>query len=212
MTSTKPFLKDATVYLVDDDPAIRDSLSFLFMSRQMRAVPFDRGEALLEALPLKGCACIVLDMRMGALSGLETFNRLKEAGCNAPVIFLTGHGDVPVAVEALKSGAADFIEKPFNDNQLVNTVIACLENHVGLMSENRERAMIESQLQQLSAREIDVLKLLMAGMLNKQIADALSISMRTVEVHRARILSKMRARNAVELAANLASHGIELIS
>jgi len=212
MTSTKPFLKDAAVYLVDDDPAIRDSLSFLFMSRQMRAVSFDSGEALLEALPLKGCACIVLDMRMGALSGLETFNRLKEAGCNAPVIFLTGHGDVPVAVEALKSGAADFIEKPFNDNQLVNTVIACLENHFGLMSENRERAMIESQLQQLSARELDVLKLLMAGMLNKQIADALSISMRTVEVHRARILSKMQARNAVELAANLASHGIELAS
>ncbi|MHB0951199.1 MAG: response regulator transcription factor [Allorhizobium sp.] len=207
-----PFLKDAAVYLVDDDPAIRDSLSFLFMSRQMRAVSFDSGEALLEALPLEGCACIVLDMRMGALSGLETFNRLKEAGCNAPVIFLTGHGDVPVAVEALKSGAADFIEKPFNDNQLVNTVIACLENHFGLMSENRERAVIESQLQQLSARELDVLKLLMAGMLNKQIADALSISMRTVEVHRARILSKMRARNAVELAANLASHGIELIS
>ncbi|WP_416798043.1 response regulator transcription factor [Ciceribacter azotifigens] len=210
MITAKPFLKDAAVYLVDDDPAIRDSLAFLLMSRQMRAIPFESGEALLGALPLEPFSCIILDMRMGGLSGLETFNRLKAAGSEAPVVFLTGHGDVPVAVEALKTGAADFIEKPFNDNQLVNTVIACLEKRFGKMAESRQRAIIEQQLQQLSTRELDVLKLLMAGMLNKQIADALSISMRTVEVHRARILAKMQARNAVELAANLASHGIEL--
>ncbi|MCM2473512.1 response regulator transcription factor [Rhizobium sp. CG5] len=210
MTNSLPFLKDAVVYLVDDDPAIRDSLTFLFMSRQMRAVSFESGEDLLAALPLDGFGCIILDMRMGGLSGLETFSRLKEAGSKAPVIFLTGHGDVPVAVEALKTGAADFIEKPFNDNLLVDTVVDCLKSHFGLMSEDRERAIFESRLQLLSTREVDVLRLLMEGLLNKQIADALSISMRTVEVHRARVLSKMQARNAVELAATLASHGIEL--
>jgi two-component system response regulator DctR len=116
---------------------------------------------------------------------------------------------VPVAVEALKKGAADFIEKPFNDNHLVDTVIACLAKYAGQLGESQEKARIHLRLQSLSEREAEVLKLMLEGRLNKQIADDLTISMRTVEVHRARILAKMQARNAVELAAQLSSLGLD---
>ncbi|MBP1852417.1 response regulator transcription factor [Rhizobium halophytocola] len=208
MSERPDFLKKATVYLVDDEPVIRDALSFLFMSRGLKVTALDSGEALLDAVPLDPLACVILDMRMEGLSGLETFYRLKSTETEVPVIFLTGHGDVPIAVEALKSGATDFIEKPFNDNQLVNTVLKCLELRDSELDVSRDKAAIEKQYRELSARELDVLRLLLAGRLNKQIADELAISMRTVEVHRARILAKMGVRNAIELAATLASHGI----
>ena len=210
MSEDTELLKSATVYLVDDEPAIRDALSFLFMSRGLTAIAFDSGETLLSAMPLNPFSCLIIDMRMEGLSGLETFHRLKSLQFESPVIFLTGHGDVPIAVEALKSGATDFIEKPFNDNQLVNTVLKCLEQRAGELDQSRDRTAIATQLRELSTREIDVLKLMLAGRLNKQIADELAISMRTVEVHRARILAKMGVRNAVELAASLASHGVTL--
>lgn len=196
------------VYLVDDDEAIRDALAFLFRSRRLAVIEFDSGEAMLAALPLTRVGCIVLDMRMGGLSGLETFDRLKAAGVALPVIFLTGHGDVPIAVEALKKGAADFIEKPFNDNQLVDTVLACLKRRVEELHEAVLRDQLAARLKGLSERETDVLNLMLEGRLNKQIADDLSISMRTVEVHRSRVLEKMGARNAVELAGLLKAAGV----
>ncbi|MCD2172336.1 response regulator transcription factor [Rhizobium sp. C4] len=199
---------NALVYLVDDDEAIRDSLGFLFRSRRLAVKEFDSGEALLAALPLQPLGCIVMDMRMDGLSGLETFDRLKAAGTALPVIFLTGHGDVPVAVEALKKGAADFVEKPFNDNQLVDTVLDCLERCSVEQREAAVRDELSGRLKGLSAREIDVMNRMLEGRLNKQIADDLSISMRTVEVHRARVLEKMGARNAVELAGALKAAGV----
>lgn len=199
--------KNALVYLVDDDEAIRDSLGFLFRSRKLAVSEFDSGETLLAALPLQPLGCIVMDMRMDGLSGLETFDRLKAAGVALPVIFLTGHGDVPVAVEALKKGAADFVEKPFNDNQLVDTVLDCLERCSESLRQAAAHGELASRLKSLSEREIDVMNLMLEGRLNKQIADDLSISMRTVEVHRARVLEKMGARNAVELAGALKATG-----
>ena len=205
MTEASQIPEGAIIYLVDDDPAIRDSLAWLLSTRGLKCQVFESGEALLEALPLAPVSAIVLDMRMGGLSGLETFECLRKVGVERPVIFLTGHGDVPVAVEALKKGAADFIEKPFNDNQLVDTLIANLIALSQRVSANRETAAIEERLPRLSAREMDVLKLMVEGRLNKQIADDLSISMRTVEVHRARILIKMQEKNAVELAAQISN-------
>ncbi len=203
-----PVPKDALVYLVDDDEAIRDALAFLFRSRRLAVEEFPSGEALLRALPLRPLGCIVMDMRMDGLTGLETFDRLKAAGVTLPVIFLTGHGDVPVAVEALKKGAADFVEKPFNDNQLVDTVLGCLERRSEELREAVLRDELTSRLKGLSDRETGVLTLMLEGRLNKQIADDLSISMRTVEVHRARVLEKMGARNAVELAGSLKAAGV----
>jgi two-component system response regulator DctR len=191
------------VYLVDDDEAIRDALAFLFRSRKLDVAEFASGDALLAAMPLKAGGCVLMDMRMDGLSGLDTFERLKMRGETLPVIFLTGHGDVPMAVEALKKGASDFIEKPFNDNQLVDTVIACLARRARELQERQVRTQVENRLAQLSERERDVLGLMIEGRLNKQIADTLSIAVRTVEVHRARVLEKMGVRNAVELAGLL---------
>ena len=200
--------QEALIYLVDDDEAIRDALGFLFRSRKLAVTAFESGEALLAALPLQPLGCIVLDMRMDGISGLETFDRLKLAGVTLPVIFLTGHGDVPVAVEALKKGAADFVEKPFNDNQLVDTVLDCLKRRDEELRESAARNAFASRLKSLSEREIGVLNLMLEGRLNKQIADDLAISMRTVEVHRARVLEKMGVRNAVELAGMLKVAGV----
>ncbi len=200
--------EDALVYLVDDDEAIRDALAFLFRSRKLAVAEFPRGEALLAALPLRPLGCIVMDMRMDGLTGLETFDRLKAAGVTLPVVFLTGHGDVPIAVEALKKGAADFVEKPFNDNQLVDIVADCLLRRSEELCETAERDELARKLKSLSDREIAVLNLMLEGRLNKQIADDLSISIRTVEVHRARLLEKMGARNAVELAGVLKAAGV----
>lgn len=205
MTSTAT--ESPLVYLVDDDEATRDALAFLFRSRRLAVADFASGEALLAALPLQPYGCIVLDMRMDGLSGLETFDRLKAADVSLPVIFLTGHGDVPIAVQALKKGAADFVEKPFNDNQLVDTVLGCLKQRNQELSAESVRDVLSSRLKSLSERELGVLSLMLEGRLNKQIADDLSISMRTVEVHRARVLEKMGARNAVELAGALQAAG-----
>lgn len=206
MTLTKN--RAPQVYLVDDDEAIRDALTFLFRSRKLTVTEFDSGEALLAAPSLDPLGCIVMDMRMGGLSGLETFSRLKASNITLPVIFLTGHGDVPVAVEALKAGAADFMEKPFNDNQLVDTVLLCLRRRHEEWEESKVRDQVCDRLRSLTEREVDVLHLMLEGRLNKQIADDLCISMRTVEVHRARVLEKMNARNAVELAGLLRAHDL----
>lgn len=198
---------DAVVHVVDDDPAIRDALAFLFASRGLSTAPWESGEAFLDRVEAGGaCACVVLDMRMDGLSGLQVFDRLREAGAAPPVIFLTGHADVPVAVEALKKGAFDFVEKPFNDNQLVDVVLAALAAADAARSAGAEGGRIARLVESLSPREREVLDLLVAGRLNKQIADDLGVSMRTIEVHRARIFEKMGVRNAVELA-NLMARG-----
>ncbi|MCE6952586.1 response regulator transcription factor [Cereibacter sphaeroides] len=196
------------VHIIDDDEAIRDSLSFLFASRGLRATAWASGEDFLAALPQPDCACIVLDVRMGGLSGPDTFDRLRATGCRAPVIFLTGHADVPVAVRALKAGAFDFVEKPFNDNAIVDLVLAAIESHTARTAELGARQDVERRLATLSAREEEVLRLMLQGRLNKQIADTLGIAMRTVELHRSRLIAKMGARNAVELAALLSETGL----
>jgi two-component system, LuxR family, response regulator DctR len=190
-----------TVHIVDDEEAIRDALAFLFSSRGLSATTWPSGEAFLAAQPLEDCACIILDVRMGGLSGPEVFDRLREAGVAAPVIFLTGHADVPVAVQALKSGAFDFVEKPFNDNQLVDRALEAIAAQAARSAEDATRRDVTDRLATLSSREAEVMTLMLQGQLNKQIADALGIAMRTVEVHRGRVLSKMGVRNAVELAA-----------
>ncbi|MGP3696954.1 response regulator transcription factor [Rhodobacter sp. NSM] len=196
------------VHIIDDDEAIRDALSFLFASRGLDVRGWPSGEAFLEALPLPDCACIMLDVRMGALSGPDTFDSLRAAGCTAPVIFLTGHADVPVAVRALKAGAFDFVEKPFNDNALVDLVLAAIEAHEAQLAHSGAREDVARRLATLSSREEEVLRLMLQGRLNKQIADTLGIAMRTVELHRSRLIAKMGARNAVELAALLSEAGL----
>lgn len=191
---------DPVVHLVDDDAAIRDSLAFLFRSRGLKTRLWEDGAGLLSQDLSGACACIVLDVRMPDMDGMEVFDQLRARGVSAPVIFLTGHADVPIAVAALKKGAYDFLEKPFHDNTLVDLVEAALEESRRVFTQSREREALEDRLTSLSTREREVLDHLLAGRLNKQIADDLGVSIRTVEVHRSRVFEKMGVRNAVELA------------
>lgn len=193
----------ATVHIIDDEETIRDSLVFLFASRGITAVAWPSGEAFLDAWPQPDCGCLILDVRMDGLSGPQVFERLCEAGDRVPVIFLTGHADVPVAVQTLKAGAYDFVEKPFNDNQIVDLALGAMALFAERAADMDARAEIRRRRAGLSSREVEVMELMLQGSLNKQIADALGIAMRTVEVHRSRVLAKMGARNVAELALML---------
>ena len=193
------------VYVVDDDATLREALVFLLASRGVRAEGFASAEEFLSRFDGQFRGCVLTDMRMGGMSGLELFDRLAIAGSQLPCIVLTGHGDVPMAVEALKKGVYDFVEKPFDGNALVDKLIAALAVEEERFERERSRQSGLDRLATLSQRERDVMRLLLAGKLNKVIADDLGIAMRTVEVHRARILEKMGVKSAVELAMLLAS-------
>lgn len=192
------------VHIVDDEETLRDSLAFLFASRGIETRLWASGEAFLAAWPQADCGCIILDVRMEGLSGPQVLDALVQAEGSTvilpPVIFLTGHADVPLAVQSLKNGAFDFLEKPFNDNQIVDLALRAMELHQSRASENDTRAAISARFATLSGREEEVMALILQGKLNKQIADILGIAIRTVEVHRARVLQKTGARNSVELA------------
>jgi two-component system response regulator DctR len=197
---------DATVFIVDDDESVREALAWLLRSRHLPSERFGDAEefaALLE----KGFrpsqpACLLLDVRMPGMSGLALFDRIVEKGLveAMPVIFLTGHADVPTAVDMVKRGAFDFCEKPFSDNALVDRVEQALRQSTQVLSARRERDQLAARLGELTERERDVMQLVAKGLPNKLIADQLAISVRTVEVHRARVFDKMEVRSAVELA------------
>jgi two-component system response regulator DctR len=186
-------------HIIDDDEAIRDALEWLLKSRKLPSTTWDSAEAFLAAWSPEWRGCVVLDIRMNGMSGLECFDVLSSRGCTLPVIFITGHGDVPMAVSALKKGAFDFVEKPFDDQDLVAIVTRALElDHERSRSED-VRGDIRRRLALLTAREQEVMQHIVEGKYNKVIADDLSISMRTVEAHRSKIFEKMEVRSAVEL-------------
>ena len=194
----------AFAHIVDDDEAIRDALGWLFRTRNVASKAWPSAEEFLAAWKPDWRGCIVLDIRMREMSGLECFDALLERGNILPIIFLTGHGDVPMAVGALKKGAFDFLEKPFDDNALVDVVIRALESDARHQASKETQATVAALLTQLTPREHEVMQLVLAGKFNKVIADELNISMRTVEVHRSRVFEKMGVRSAVELAQLLA--------
>ncbi|WP_374337532.1 response regulator transcription factor [Methyloversatilis sp.] len=193
------------IFIVDDDEAIRDALGWLFRSRGHAVRTWASAEALIVSGEIARCGCLVLDIRMDGMSGLELFGWLHEHGHEMPVIFLTGHGDVPMAVGAIKQGAFDFVEKPFNDNELVDRALAALATHEQRRSERAAAQATAERIAQLTQREIEVMERVLAGQMNKVIASDLGVTMRTVEVHRARIFEKMGVRSAVELAQVLAA-------
>lgn len=196
----------ATVFIVDDDASVRDALAWLLRSRRLLSEPFesaDAFDALLEGgFSPREPSCLLLDVRMPGMSGLALFDRLAARGLLPliPVIFLTGHADVPTAVDAVKRGAFDFCEKPFSDNALVDRVEAALAQSAQALGALQEKASLKARLNELTERERDVMRLVVEGLPNKLIADQLDISVRTVEVHRARVFDKMGAKSAVELA------------
>ena len=189
-----------TVFLVDDDEAIRDALGWLLQSRDLSCRSFPSAEAFLAQWNAELAGCLLLDIRMDGMSGLELFDRLLELGNRLPVIFLTGHGDVPMAVSSLKKGAFDFVEKPFDDNELVNRVLEAIALDSKRQAAEASSGSLKGRLESLTSREKQVMALILAGKFNKVIADELNISMRTVEVHRANLFEKMGVRTAVELS------------
>jgi two-component system response regulator DctR len=190
----------ATVYVVDDDDAIRDALSWLLRSRGVPARAWESAEAFLADYSDAMRGCLVLDVRMDGMTGVELYDQLLARASRLPVIFLTGHGDVPLAVAALKKGAFDFVEKPFNDNDLVDRIVAAVRHDESLRQKLESEASVAARLSELTPRERQVMERVLAGDYNKTIADDLGIAVRTVEVHRARIFEKMGVRSAVELA------------
>ena len=191
------------LHIVDDEDVIRDSLAWLAQSRGIRARGYASAQGFLDQLGAfdPGGDCVLLDVRMPDVNGMAVFDQLSVRGLTArlPVIFLTGHGDVPMAVDSLKRGAFDFCEKPFNDNLLMDRV----EQALAQSRQASAAAAVQSRLASLSTREREVLDLILAGNLNKVVADKLGISMRTVEVHRAHVFDKMQVKTAVELAGLL---------
>lgn len=195
----------ASAFIVDDDEAIRDALAWLFRSRKVAACAWPSAEAFLDDWRDDMRGCLLLDVRMGGMSGPELFDELCQRRSRLPVIFLSGHGDIPLAVAAVKKGAFDFVEKPFNDNELVDRVLQAFAFDAALQDAQAGRATLASRLALLTPREREVMDCILAGKYNKVIADELHIAMRTVEVHRARIFEKMGVKSAVELAQALAA-------
>lgn len=197
---------NATVFIVDDDASVRDALAWLLRSRRLPSESFESAEAfdaMLQHRPAqRQPCCLLLDVRMPGMNGLALFDLLAARGdlATMPVIFLTGHADVPTAVDTVKRGAFDFCEKPFSDNALVDRIEQALALSAQHLSELRERSDVQVRLGELTERERDVMDLVVAGLPNKLIADQLDISVRTVEVHRSRVFDKMQVKSAVELA------------
>jgi len=187
------------VHVIDDDEALRESLEFLLRTAKLGVKSFASGKAFLDSLPDPSLSCIITDVRMPEMSGIDLLRRLKELKIAAPVIVITGHGDIALAVEAMKIGAADFLEKPFDDEVLLQSVQSALRQHSGQAKRETERNEIEGRLAALSPRERDVLGGLVAGRANKQIAFDLGISPRTVEIYRANLMNKMQAASLSDL-------------
>jgi two-component system, LuxR family, response regulator FixJ len=196
------------VHVIDDDEAVRQSLAFLLRANEIEVQTYESGAAFLAIAPQLKSGCVITDVRMPEITGIELLRRLKELKVLLPVIVITGHGDVPLAVEAMKFGAADFLEKPFDDEILLAAVRSAL-NRLDVDSKRQaERAAIDERIAALSNREREVLEGLVAGRANKQIAFDLGISPRTIEIYRANLMTKMQAASLSELVRMALTAGI----
>ncbi len=187
------------VYVVDDDPAVRQSLQWLIESLGLHVRTHGSAGEFLDAYDHRRPGCLVLDVRMPGMSGLELQEQLNADGISIPVVFITAHADVPMAVRALRRGAADFIEKPFNDQQLLDCILAVIDHSTRAHRRIAETTMLKDRLNSLSERERQIIELVVAGEPNKAIASILAVSTKTVEAHRANLMRKMGARSLAEL-------------
>ncbi|HWA20988.1 MAG TPA: response regulator FixJ [Caulobacterales bacterium] len=192
-------MTERRVYVIDDDEAMRESLSFLLQAHDFSVQAYDSAVSFLRVAPALAPGCIITDLRMPEMTGLQLARVLREGGMALPVIVITGHGDVPLAVEAMKAGVIDFLEKPFSDDLIFATLNTAFHRLDHQSEAEAERAAILARLGELTARERDVMTGLVAGRANKVIADDLGISPRTVEIYRANVMTKMQARSLSEL-------------
>ncbi|ENO86868.1 response regulator transcription factor [Thauera linaloolentis] len=201
--SELPVAPEQIIHVVDDDEALRDSMTWMLEGNGYRVLTYESAEAFLRVCRPDMAGCVVLDVRMPGMSGLEMFEELGRRRCTLPVVFITGHGDVPMAVSALKKGAVDFIEKPFSERDMLRLIEQCLMLERDSRDKRLQEADTARRLEHLTQREREVLDLIIVGKLNKQIADVLGISIKTVEVHRARVMEKMGANSLAELVQHV---------
>ena len=187
------------VFVVDDDPSIRSSLKFLMSSVGLQVEGFDSADALLKRNLPDAPSCLVLDVRLRGLSGLDFQRQLAERNCHIPIIFITGHGDIPMSVRAMKAGAVEFLTKPFRDQDLLDAVRIALEKDRERRERKKEVSDLKERFNSLTPREQEVISMVVSGMLNKQIADQLATAENTVKVHRSRAMEKMQAQSVAEL-------------
>ena len=199
---------EPAIYVIDDDEAVRQSLEFLLKTGGMTVRSFDSAKAFLDVLPEIRSGCIITDVRMPDITGIDLLRRVKELGLDLPVIVITGHGDISLAVEAMKIGAIDFLEKPFDDDTLLDAVRGSLSRNADTAQRNAELTEIHDRLAGLSNRERQVLEGLVAGKANKMIAFDLGISPRTVEIYRANLMTKMAANSLSDLVRMAMTAGI----
>jgi len=190
---------DSKIYIVDDDEAFRDSLSWLLESNGFEVELFAGAAEFLESCKSKKPGCVVLDIRMPGMTGLELQEKLNKKGIRTPVIFVTGHGDIPMAVSAVKRGAMDFIEKPFNESEMLELIRNALVLDTQQREADEQQALIYSRLAKLTSREREVMECVIAGKSNKLIADLFGITVKTVEAHRAKVMDKMEANSLAQL-------------
>jgi len=191
------------VFVVDDDPSIRSSLKFLMSSVGLQVEGFDSADALLKRNLPDAPSCLVLDVRLRGLSGLDFQRQLAARNCHIPIIFITGHGDIPMSVRAMKAGAVEFLTKPFRDQDLLDAVRIALEKDCERRERKKEVSDLKARYNSLTPREQEVISMVVSGMLNKQIADQLATAENTVKVHRSRAMEKMHAQSVAELVKML---------
>ena len=201
-------LPEPTVYIVDDDDAVRDSLAWLLSSVKMPVKAFASAEEFLDALDPVPTGCVLIDVRMPGTSGLQLQEILKDRAANLSVIIVTGHADVPMAIRAMKAGAVDFVEKPFNDQQVLELVSKAMEKNTRAVRNIAHNDEIRGRYDTLTPRETEVFRGLIAGLPNKSIAADLGLSQKTIEIHRAKVMRKMQAKSFAELVAMATNLGL----
>jgi two-component system response regulator FixJ len=203
MMTAKP-----TVFLVDDDPAMLDALAMLIESARLGVQRYPSAQAFINSYSPERPGCLVLDVRMPDMNGLQLQEFLAARNIKIPIIFITGHGNIPMSVRAVKAGAVDFLEKPFTDQDLLNCISDALARDAAMRTDEHKKALIRQRVAQLTPREREVMLHVVAGKSNKEIAATLDLSHRTVEIHRSRVFSKMKAASLAELVAMALASGI----
>lgn len=192
-------MPDGTVFVVDDDPSVRSSLKFLISTVGLQVETFESAETALQKLSPEAPSCLVLDIRLRGLSGLDLQGELAARKCQVPIVFITGHGDIPMTVRAMKAGAVEFLTKPFRDQDLLDAVRIALERDSARRQRESERTELQQRFESLTSREREVISLVVAGKLNKEIAHQLGTAENTIKVHRSRAVEKMHAQSVAEL-------------
>lgn len=198
-----------TVFVIDDDASVRKSLSRLLRSLGFEVETFASAELFLKRYPYDGAGCIILDIRMPGLDGIGLQDQLSKAEYSMPIIFITGHGDIPMSVRAMKKGAVDFLPKPFDDGELLQAVRRFVEKDIEAKAEREEVKRIQNQMQQLTPREIEILRYVITGRLNKQIGFKLGIAEKTVKIHRGHIIEKLHVSSVADLIRPAEKAGIK---